>query len=103
MVTFKRFYIIKTLTGDYYIGFLKPNWDSFDLDSDPIQIKNVFIPYSNIDYVKIKIPYREFVDTCKELGLEDREDFKLSLMEYYLNTGIDRQIVRIFAYMNDLI
>ena len=59
------FFIIETITGDCYVGKMCFCWKGLNLTSDPIQIGNIYIPFANIDYVKVNVPFREFMETCE--------------------------------------
>ena len=79
------FFIICTVTKLYYVGFIKSNYNSYDFFNELVQLKNIYIPRSNIDYIKLNIPYDEYVTKCRRLGIDEQEDYKKSLMEYKLN------------------
>ena len=100
-----RFFIVKTITGDYYTGLAHWSYNdlSIDLkDVNHIKINNIQIPTSNIDYVKTNISYREWLETCEELGITDNADYKKALRDYYLVKGCDVNLIRLLMYMIDL-
>ena len=76
------FFIVSTLTGLYYVGFIHRNYNRYDLFDDLVKIGNIYIPRSNIDYIKVEIPYDKYVTTCRRLGIDDHEDYNKSLIEY---------------------
>ena len=99
------FFIVKTRTGDYYTGLVHRSFNdlSIDLeDVDRVKINNIQIPISNIDYVKLDISYREWLETCEELGITDNADYKKALRDYYLAEDYDVKLIRLLMYMIDL-
>lgn len=76
------FFIVSTVTGLYYVGFLKNNYDRYRLFDDLLKIESTYIPRSNIDYIKVNISYNEFVRTCIKLGINNQQDYMKALKEY---------------------
>ena len=75
------FFIVSTVTGLYYVGFLKNNYDRYRLFDDLLKIESTYIPRSNIDYIKTNISYNEFVRTCIKLGINNQQDYMKALKE----------------------
>ena len=76
------FFIVSTVTGLYYVGFLKNNYDRYRLFDDLLKIESTYIPRSNIDYIKTNISYNDFVRTCIKLGINNQQDYMKALKEY---------------------
>lgn len=76
------FFIVSTVTGLYYVGFLKNNYDRYRLFDDLLKIESTYIPRSNIDYIKVNISYNDFVRTCIKLGINNQQDYMNALKEY---------------------
>ena len=79
------FFIVSTITGLYYVGFLKNNYDRYRLFDDLLKIESTYIPRSNIDYIKVTMSYNEFVETCIKLGINNQQDYMNALKEYQKN------------------
>lgn len=56
-MTRKNHYIVKTLTGNYYMG--EVGYDNTDLFTDPVRLNDILIPLSNIDYIRFGLTKEE--------------------------------------------
>ena len=58
-----KFYILKTMKGDFYFNILAPKYDSINTyeNKNELWINNRMIPYSNIDFLLNNLPFDDFI------------------------------------------
>ena len=101
-----RFFIVKTITGNIYTGLINRRYNTISIDLkdvDRIKINNTQIPVSNVDYVKTDVSYREWLETCEELGITDTADYKQSLIQYHSEKVTNIDLMKALLYFNDWI
>ena len=98
------FFILKTKSGDYYLGAEAPKYDHVSLeDSIVMWVNDTMIPYSNVGYLTRKLKCDEFVEICEGLGIDDTEDFKKCVIIYLDCIRMNPEQINYIEYMWDLI
>lgn len=80
--TDKRFFIVKTITGNYFYGSTANNYNKYDFYSNPVKIGMFLIPSANIDYMRLLLTEKEFRNVGDTLNIESE-----SILEIINNNG----------------
>ena len=96
------FIIVKTITGNYFVGLNNKDYDNVIIGENRIWINNTMFPLSAIEYYKTKIPLMEFMRICRNAGIDNSNDVKETLMDFYSSKEVNPKYIKYLRYMEGL-